>query len=510
MEATRNGPSPTTDTAMGRVALKGSVLNSLQGLINKALTAVAMLAIAHFLTPGQYGVGATAIAVSQTVALLLPLTVGDVLIAHPRLFGRLAPAASRLATLAAIGSGVLMVLALPVAVRCYPDVDRTWLTGLLLVLAVKPILESRVVLPLSALRLSLAYPAIAWIDGVVQAGATALSVILAAVGAGPSSLVVPQIVGTAFRQALYRRRWTAPPRRPFRRSAFRLLLQSFLKAVSAQYLHNVLTTLEVLVLGFACGESEAGYFSFAFVLAAQANLLIAFQLGVVLQPILGHLQQDPVRQVVGFLKAQRVLAGVCIPICFTQAIMAEPIFRLAFAEKWLPAIPVFQAVSVAQAFYFATGPSISCLRAQRRFGTFLLWQAVQLAVSVPVYLFGSSQGGAFGAAIASGAVWAISSPVVVWLCARPAPGRWLGTSLGVFLKPWLVAAPVALGAWMLVRSLSGLGRAGDLAALLVVAPACAASSIWACRFLHDDIRSAVDTMFRFTLARLGRPRKGTA
>ena len=490
---------------MGSVALRGSVLNSLQGIINKALTALAMLAVAHFLTPGQYGVGATAIAVSQTVAFLLPLTVGDVLIAHPRLYARLAPAAARLAALAAIGSGALIVLAVPVATHFYPDVDQAWLTVLLLVLAVKPLLESRLVLPLSSLRLALAYPAIAWIDGVVQAGATTLSVILAAVGAGPSSLVVPQIAGTAVRQGLYRRRWTAPATQPFRRSAFRLLLRSFLKAVSAQYLHNVIMTLEVLVLGFACGESEAGFFSFAFVLAAQANLLIAFQLGVVLQPILGHLQQDPVRQVMGFLKAQRVLAGVCVPICFTQAIMAEPIFRIAFAEKWMPAIPVFQTVSIAQAFYFATGPSISCLRAQRRFGMFLLWQGVQLLVSVPVYLIGSKEGGALGAAIASGAVWAISSPLVVWLCTKPAPGRWLATSLGVFLKPWLVAAPVAIGAWMLAGSLSGLGRTGDWMSLLLVAPACAAISIWACRFLHEDIRSAVDTMVRFSVARLRRP-----
>ena len=128
--------------------------------------------------------------------------------------------------------------------------------------------------------------------------------------------------------------------------------------------------LEIIVLGFVSGKYETGLFGLAYSIAAQANTVIAYQLGVVLQPIFGRLQDDPERQVAGFLKAQRVLSAVCVPICFTQAVLAEPLFRLVLDAKWQPAIPIFQVVSLMQAFYFATGPSMSCLRAQRRFGTF--------------------------------------------------------------------------------------------------------------------------------------------
>jgi PST family polysaccharide transporter len=250
--------------------------------------------------------------------------------------------------------------------------------------------------------------------------------------------------------------------------------------------------LEILVLGFVSGTYEVGLFGLAFSIAGQANTVIAYQLGVVLQPIFGRLQDDPERQVAGFLKAQRVLSAVCVPICFTQAILAEPLFRLVLDAKWQPAIPVFQVVSLMQAFYFATGPSMSCLRAQRRFGTFFAWQGIQLVISLPIYWMGADWKGALGIAIASGLCWAISAPLVVWLCTLASPRKHLFDALAIFVRPWVVCVPLFGGFYMLTQWSSSFGRLGDIASLFVVGPIATLLAIWIMRFLHADIRNTID------------------
>mgnify|MGYP003345950878 CR=1 FL=1 len=49
-----------------------------------------------------------------------------------------------------------------------------------------------------------------------------------------------------------------------------MLMRAYLPAASAQYLHNVIVMLEVLVLGYVSGDYQTGLFAFAFQVAAQA------------------------------------------------------------------------------------------------------------------------------------------------------------------------------------------------------------------------------------------------
>ena len=493
-------------SGLGRVAMRGSLLNSAQWLANKILTAGAMLVIAYFLTPAEYGVGVGSLAIYQLLCIFLPLTVGDVLIAHPKRFALLAPSAAGLAMIIGCSTAVVVLISIPIVIHIYTDYPTSWLIGLLVILAIRPIIEAKVVVPVSAMRLSLAYPKMAFVEGITQMGSTLLSVVMAALGGRGASVVVPPIFNVAARVVWYSHLANLHHSARFHPKLALFLFRLFVKAASAQYLHNVLTMLEILILGYVSGKYEAGLFGFAFVIAAQANTVIAYQLGVVLQPIFGRLQDDPERQVAGFLKAQRVLSAVCVPICFTQAVLAEPLFRLVLDAKWQPAIPIFQVVSLMQAFYFATGPSMSCLRAQRRFGTFFAWQGIQLLISLPIYWMGADWKGALGIALTSGACWAISAPLVVWLCTLASPRKHLFDALAIFIRPWFVCVPLFGGFYMLTQWLSSFGRLGDVASLFVVGPITTVLAIWIMRFLHADIRNTIDGFMSGALAKVRRKR----
>ena len=493
-------------SGLGRVAMRGSLLNSAQWLANKVLTAGAMLVIAYFLTPAEYGVGVGSLAIYQLLCIFLPLTVGDVLIAHPKRFALLAPSAAGLAMIIGCSTAIVVLISIPIVIHIYTDYPTSWLIGLLVILAIRPIIEAKVVVPVSAMRLSLAYPKMAFVEGITQMGSTLLSVVMAALGGRGASFVVPPIFNVAARVVWYSRLANMHHSARFHPKLALFLFRLFVKAASAQYLHNVLTMLEILILGYVSGTYEAGLFGFAFLIAGQANTVIAYQLGVVLQPIFSRLQDDPERQVAGFLKAQRVLSAVCVPICFTQAVLAEPLFRLVLDAKWQPAIPIFQVVSLMQAFYFATGPSMSCLRAQRRFGTFFAWQGIQLLISLPIYWMGADWNGALGIALASGACWAISAPLVVWLCTLVSPRKHLFEALAIFVRPWVVCVPLFGGFYMLTQWSSSFGRLGDIASLFVVGPIATLLAIWIMRFLHADIRNTIDGFVVGALAKVRRKR----
>jgi len=499
-------PKGTNNDGLGRIAIRGSLLNSAQWLFNKVLTAGAMLLIAYFLSPSEYGVGIQALAIYSFISIFQPMTVGDVLIAHPNRFSLLAPSASGLAMILGCFTALITLLGIPLVIYLYSDYPASWLIGLMAVQALRPIIEAKFVVPLSAMRLSLAYPKMAFVDGVVQMGATLLSVAMAALGGRATALVIPQIVNIAAKATWYSRLVTPPDSARFHPKLALYLFKLFIKAASAQYIHNIIWMLEIIVLGFVSGKYETGLFGLAYSIAAQANTVIAYQLGAVLQPIFGRLQDDPERQVAGFLKAQRVLSAVCVPICFTQAILAEPLFRLVLDAKWQPAIPVFQVVSLMQAFYFATGPSMSCLRAQRRFGTFFAWQGIQLLISLPIYWMGADWRGALGIALASGACWAISAPLVVWLCTLASPRKHLFDALAIFVRPWVVCVPLFGGFYMLTQWLSSFGRLGDISALFVVGPIATLLAIWIMRFLHADIRNTIDGFVVGALAKIRRKR----
>jgi O-antigen/teichoic acid export membrane protein len=502
-----NNESPNIASAsLTTVAVYGSILNTGQWVVNKLATAAAMVLIAHLLLPKEYGVAIQALAIAQFLVVLTPISIGDVLIAHPRRLKALVPSAQALAMRIGLSMTALVLVSIPVAVIVYSKYPAAALGGLLAVLALRPVFDALTVVGVSQLRVRLSYRRIALVDGFVQLSMTALSLLMAALGGGGSSLVVPQVAGTLIRSQAYRRdgHTSSTTKSRIHRSAIRALWRLFLPAALAQYVHNVVVLLEVLVLGVLAGELQTGLFGFAFMLAAQANSVIAYQLGVVLQPIFGRMQDDPQRQAAGFLRAQRVLAAVCIPLSVTQAVIAQPLFRLLFDETWLPAVPVFQAISVGQTFYFASSASIACLRAQRRFVTFFRWQCIQGILSLPTYAFGAWCGGALGVAIASGIAWSIGSPLGVWLCLRPAGAGGVGTALMLFIRPWLASGLPAIGGLLVIRSLVSSGTNGDIASILVVAPLVFLTSAGLACVLDREVRTTLSPRARSIMARFRR------
>ena len=499
MADTMKGLAPRTNgKALTDVALRGSLWFFVQSLMNKICTAGATLVIAYFLSPDEYGLAGVALAAAAFLRIMPPELMGDVLVARARRLDWLGGTARTLSGFIGLGGCALMLGAIPMVVRIYDGYPSGWLSGLLVAVAVGTLFSAALVIPMTSLRLRFRFREMAAVEGVLQLGATVLSVGFAAVGAGAAALVAPQVIKEGGR-ALWYNRMDPPARygRRFRRGAARELMRSYAAAAGSQYVHGALVGLEIAVLGYAAGGYQAGIFGFAFAIAVQANRVITSRLELILQPTLRVLQRHSERQVDALLRAQRVLGAVCIPVALLQTVMAEPLFHLLLPEKWWPSIPVFQILSLMQAFYFASGPAMACLKAQRRFAMLLLWPSVQMLLSFPVYWLGAQHGGAVGTAMASALMWSMSIPIGTWLCTKcGGPGR-LRATIAAFTKPWAVALPIFGAGYIAVGWLGDWGNAGHVVAVSVVAPVMLAAALSLNWCLDSEFRSTVRRVWKW-------------
>lgn len=505
MSSASSSAQPESRGGLAGTAARGTSITTIQALVNKLATIASMWVVALKLGPDEIGMASLTLALGIYLVMLPPLTLGDVLVAHQRRFDIVAPAARRIAIAIGFATAAMIAIAAPFLAHWYTQYPPGTMMVLLWVLALRPIADALCPVALASLRRDFRYGTIAVADGSIQLVATIATVAMALAGASAFSLVVPQVIATFVKAFAYWKASAPRVHRPHRvtpwidRAITRSIWRETLLAGSAQYAHNIVVVLPVVVLGYYSTEEETGLYSFAFMLSAQANGLIASQLGTVLQPIFGKLEHDPVRQAQAFLRVLRTIGAVAVPMTLIQAALARPLFELVLGPKWALAIPVFAVLSVLEGFYFATAPTMSLLRAQRRFGVYFGWQVAHLAIAAAAFAVVAGNHGALGVAIASLVCWGASLPTAVWLCGRPTR-RGVIESIGVFTAPWSAALPVGLGVWWIAGTLSTQGPWGSALALVIVGPiallACIALSRWTQPAAWADLQPMIGGVLR--------------
>lgn len=500
--------SPTVgQSGFAKPALSGSIFTTTQTIGNKVITLFAMWIVARLLSPSEVGLANVAVTVGAFVFFVSPTVFGDVLLSEPRRFHDLSGAARRLAYFA--GGGLFLLL---VAIA-YPI---EWFSGtagiafVLLFVALRPLADAFLVLPSARMRLDLEYRRIALIDGLATFLGTCGTVLLAWGGAGPIAIVLPPIGALAIRAVLFQRICRARiDHRIVPGVTADIVHRSGLAGIG-QYAHNVVGTLEPLILWAFATQVEQGYFALAFQLAVQANALVNSQFVSVLQPIFSHLSHDAERQVEAFLRVLRMAAAVIIPISLAQAALAEPLFQLLFEPEWKSSIGVFFALSIAQASVFVVTLSFTMLKAQGRFRTALFWQFGQLLFSAGLFAIfaryfdetiphamlaigipaSPAAGHATAIAVASGAGWGVSSVVGMYLCGRRA-NLGLGSVMIQIARPWLVTLPFMAALLILGPFLGDAlpGSWGPLATLFFAGPLVLLAAILANVFTDTGVRS---------------------
>jgi O-antigen/teichoic acid export membrane protein len=490
-------------------AASGSAWTSGQLILNKLVTIAAGVLLTRMLSPSDYGLAFFVVNLVAFVFVCPAFVMGDVLLADRRRFQEIVGAANVVMWAVAFATFATLAAA---AIPIERFDGRAGVALLILFAATRPLSEAVLAIPHARMRMDLEYRRIATIDGCVSLAATAGSLAMAYFGAGAVALILPPISTLALRGAFYWRIVRSRIDLKVRSSEIRPVAHRFVVAGLGQYVNNILLSLEIVVLGLVTNEAEVGLFVLAATYAIQANLVIAGQLGSVLQPIFARMHDDPRRQVGGFLRATRILCAIAVPLSLVQAALAVPLFEILFLPEWRGSSSIFAVLSIAQAFIFISAPSLALLKAQGRFRANLALQLGQLTVASLAFVgavlycgpwaleFTAScglpadqnAGKALALGFVSAAVSALFCPLAVWLAGRPAALS-VGATARLFLEPWAVAAPIALllvAGWSWLRSEVSISAA-NLITVLGLAPIAAIGSMVLLIRLRRDTREDV-------------------
>ncbi len=462
MTASSNDADQTpAPTGLRQTAARGMAWAASQTLIGKSVTFLGYIILATFLLDQhEFGLYAMALTVSGFAALIEQAGLRDVLVFRHAKFRRWANAAFWMSLAAGTLAMLFIAAAAPLASMIYGEPD---VLLLLLILALASPLNTLSIVPRASLLGQLRFRYIAMTDLTVNCSMIVMTVLLAWMGLGPISFVLPKPIMFLFRAVSFYlaarpkirldpqiRRW----KYLFRDSAFVLSTAGLTQAVLQG---------DRILLGVFFTSATLGVYFLANQLSRQVSAMFSHKLNMVFLPSLSKLQSDPVRQTGAFLRGVTLLAFVTVPACFLIGILADPLSTLM---DWPDMIVLMQILAVGGAFHSVGSTIGSLLRAQGRFGTDLVLAAIRTVLFFAFIIAGAVLGGVIGVAIASTLHTAVTCGIGFAVATRPGGGTAM-TVWRLMAFP-LAGSTVAAVVAALVGSVMPPGTAGEIISMLAM------------------------------------------
>jgi len=219
---------------------------------------------------------------------------------------------------------------------------------------------------------------------------------------------------------------------------------------------NLLTfanrNLDNVLIGRFVSDAALGFYVLAYRLLLLPIQQINGPISAVVIPALSRLQDDPRRYARFYYRAIGAIVFVGMPIVCFLLVDARPLIVLVFGSKWLPAVPIFQALSVAAfvgTFNVAWGWVYSSLgRTDRQ----LRWSLIATPVTLVSFILGLPWG-AFGVAASFSASRLLLTLPSLMYCVHGTPIR-IQALLLTLLRPATAAVTAGAALWAVQSSVS--------------------------------------------------------
>lgn len=455
---------------LGTRAAKGLMWASLQSGASKLVGMVGQLILAVFLLKEDFGLVSLSYTVTAFVTLLTEPGLRIVLIQRQRRLHLWSPMAFWMTAALGIGGAALTLVLAPLVASPWVY-DEPRLVGLLGVLAISIPCGTIGVVPMAYLNARLRFKALAVCNLIYIVGLMAMSIFFAWQGWGAISVILPRPIMNAVRSAIAwgmakpRITWQLHVRR------WRYLVGDTSLVFGMQFMRCVIDQGQYIVLGLIHSKDIVGIYYFGYALSLKVIQLIGVNLGRVLFPVFTRINDDPARQMRGYIQAQQAISVVGVPLALLQVVTARPLIHVIYDGKWDASIVVVQVLSAAAAMRLLTLAGTSILQARRKFKANLVMGTVFATILIGASIIGASLGEADMTAIWAGGFLFISGPLHMAIVLR---------LLGQSMRPAIevIAAPLAVGAlatgaaWAAARSLPAWPHAEwiQIAVMLIVLP----------------------------------------
>jgi teichuronic acid exporter len=159
-------------------------------------------------------------------------------------------------------------------------------------------------------------------------------------------------------------KWT--PSFVFSISKFKEHLNFGYKITLSSILERVFNNLYIILIGRFFSASQVGFYTRADTMKNLPVSNLTMAMSKVTYPLFAEIQDDDIRLKRVYQKLMKMVVFVVTPVLIFSAILAEPIFRFLFTEKWLPSVPYFQILCFAGILYPLQAYNINVLNVKGR------------------------------------------------------------------------------------------------------------------------------------------------
>lgn len=217
-------------------------------------------------------------------------------------------------------------------------------------------------------------------------GAGILGIFLAYKGYGVWSLVLMSLFQAFLSsvQLWFRTGWV--PSLVFDKKKFHYHFKFGYKLTLSGLLDTVFTNIYQIIIGRFFVAADVGFYTRANSLKQLPVNNIAGALSKVSYPLFASIQNDNVRLKKGYKQIMQMVIFLVAPVLVIMGVLAEPLFRFLFTNKWLPAVPYFQILCLTGILYPIHAYNLNILNIKGRSDLFLKLEIIKKALVIIVIL----------------------------------------------------------------------------------------------------------------------------
>lgn len=204
-----------------------------------------------------------------------------------------------------------------------------------------------------------------------------LGVYLAYTGYGVWSLVYSYLLKEVLNatQLWFHSRWQ--PSLMFSILKFRYHFFFGYKLTLSGLLDVIFKNLYIILIGRFFSANQVGFYTRAETMKQLPVTNISNALNKVTFPLFASIKDDDVRLRRVYKQIMQMVVFAIAPVLIFLAVLAEPVFRFLFTEKWLPAVPYFQIICLTGILYPVHSYNLNILKVKGRSDLFLRLEVIK-------------------------------------------------------------------------------------------------------------------------------------
>lgn len=331
--------------SLAQKATRGIAWVVMSTIVIRILGFITSIVLARLLVPEDFGLFAIGLLAINTMGLFRDLGFGAALIYQKD--DSKSSAANTAFILLPVVASIFFVIAYLSAPYISIIFDNDAVEPIIQVLALTFVISSIGTVPSMLLEKELEFKKKVLPDTLPQIGYALLTIGLALKGYGVWSLVYGQILSAVLTAGLI---WIISKWRPVFRFDKKVALEMFKYSkhiLGASFMVFITLNIDQVIIGRILGIEALGFYALAYTIANLPSTQITQLVSRIMFPVYSKLQDDKNALRSAYLKVLSYVSMIAVPMAFGIFVIAPDFVKVVLGEKWMPAVPVLQVLTIA-------------------------------------------------------------------------------------------------------------------------------------------------------------------